>query len=99
MRAQRNALLCLAAVATLALASADAAFAQKAYSRGASPNIGASRPIGPRGGDGGGGGYRGGGWGATACRKAGAGRRSARRTGPKAAPRRPMSAGWCRTKW
>jgi hypothetical protein len=64
MRAQRNALLCLAAVATLALASADAAFAQKAYSRGASPNIGASRPIGPRGGDGGGGGYRGGGWGA-----------------------------------
>lgn len=71
MRAHRKALLGLAAVATLILASADGAFAQKYNSRGGSPTIGSSRPttpIGPRGGggyQGGGGGYRGGGgWGA-----------------------------------
>jgi hypothetical protein len=70
MRAQRSALLCLAAAATLTLAAFDAAFAQSLNSRGASSNIRASRqptPTHPRGGgDGGyhrGGGYRGG-WGA-----------------------------------
>jgi subtilisin family serine protease len=66
MRAQQNALLCLVAVATLTLAAVGGAFAQKSFSRGPSPNIGASRPTGPvSGGYQGGGGYRGGGWGAT----------------------------------
>src|ERR1035437_10039108 len=57
MRAHRNAILCIAAVATLILAAADAAFAQRVFNRGSSSNIGAGGP--PRGGDGG---YRGG-WG------------------------------------
>jgi subtilisin family serine protease len=56
MRAHRNAILCLAAVATLILA-ADAAVAQRVFNRGSSSNIGTSEPS--RGG----GGYRGGGWG------------------------------------
>ena len=66
MRAQRNALLCLAAVATLTLAALDGAFAQKLNSRSAAPNIGARPPApsAPRSGDGGsyqgGGGNRGG---------------------------------------
>jgi uncharacterized membrane protein len=63
MRAHRKALLGLAAIATLALASAEAAFAQdKQYNRGGSPNIGANRPTMPSRGNGGyrGGGYRGG---------------------------------------
>lgn len=67
MRAHRNAMLCLAAVAALMLTSLDNAFAQKNISRGGSPNIGDAGPRGPvRGGGGfqGGGGYRGGGgWG------------------------------------
>jgi subtilisin family serine protease len=63
MRTQRNALLCLVAVATLTLATADDAFAQKSFGRSVSPNIGGSRPQGPSGGGNyGGGGYRGG-WG------------------------------------
>src|SRR5450631_484123 len=57
MPTHRNAILCIAAVATLILAAADAAFAQKVFSRGSSSNIGAG---GPSRGDGG---YRGGGWG------------------------------------
>ena len=56
MPTHRNAILCIAAVATLILAAADAAFAQKVFSRGSSSNIGAG---GPSRGDGG---YRGGGW-------------------------------------
>jgi hypothetical protein len=56
MHARQNALLCLAAAATLALASADGAFAQKINSRGASLNISDSRPSAPAG-------PRGGGWG------------------------------------
>ncbi|MBI4367649.1 MAG: S8 family serine peptidase, partial [Deltaproteobacteria bacterium] len=67
MRVQRNALLCLAAAASLTLAAFDGAFAQKYNSRG-TPSIGASRPQGPSGPSGGGyqggGGYGGGGWGA-----------------------------------
>lgn len=55
MRAQRTALLCLAAV--LAITSAESSFAQKIFSRGPSPDVG--RPTGP----GGGGGFRGPGWG------------------------------------
>lgn len=66
MRSQRTALLCL--TAALLLVAIDGAFAQKMFSRGPSPNIGASRPTGPvgptRGGDFGGGGFRGPGWGA-----------------------------------
>ena len=62
MCAYRNAIICVAAAATMALAASDAAVAQKIFSRGGSPNVG----IG-RGGDGNGGfrggGYRGGGWG------------------------------------
>ena len=62
MCAYRNAIICVAAAATMALAAGDAAVAQKIFSRGGSPNVG----IG-RGGDGNGGyrggGYRGGGWG------------------------------------
>jgi hypothetical protein len=62
MRAYRNAIICVAAAATMALVAADAAVAQKTFSRGGSPNVGAGR-----GGDGNGGyrggGYRGGGWG------------------------------------
>jgi subtilisin family serine protease len=62
MRAQRTALLCL--IAALTLAWVDGAFAQKMFSRGPSPNIGASRPTGPSGGgDFRGGGFRGLGWG------------------------------------
>src|ERR1035437_5071194 len=62
MRAHRNAILCIAAVATLILAAADAAFAQRAFSRGPSSNISAGGPS--RGGSGYyGGGYSGGGWG------------------------------------
>lgn len=74
MRARRNALLSLAAIAALSLATADIASAQKYPSRG-TPNINATRPPvvtqpttpkPPRGGGGhhGGGGYRGPGWGA-----------------------------------
>ena len=62
MRSYRDAIICVAAAATLVLAAGDAAVAQKAFSRGASPNVGVGR-----GGDGNGGyrggGYRGGGWG------------------------------------
>ena len=62
MGAYRNAIICVAAAATMALAAADAAVAQKIFSRGGSPNVGVGR-----GGDGNGGyrggGYRGGGWG------------------------------------
>ena len=53
MRAHRNAILCIAAVATLILAAADAAFAQRAFSRGPSSNISAGGPS--RGGSGWGG--------------------------------------------
>jgi subtilisin family serine protease len=62
MRAQRSVLLCL--ITALTFASADCAFAQKAFSRGPSPDVG--RPIGPGGGGGGfrGGGFGGPGWGA-----------------------------------
>jgi len=64
MRTYRNALLCLAALATLALASADAV-AQKYSGRGSGQNIDAVRPPTPKGprGDGGYRGPRGGGWG------------------------------------
>ncbi len=62
MGAYRNAIICVAAAATMALVAADAAVAQKIFSRGGSPNVGAGR-----GGDGNGGshggGYRGGAWG------------------------------------
>ncbi len=54
MRAYRNAIICVAAAATMALAAADAAVAQKIFSRSGSPNVSVGR-----GGDGG---YRGGGW-------------------------------------
>jgi hypothetical protein len=57
MRAHRNAILCIAAVATLFLVAADAAFAQRVFSRGPPSNIGASGPS--RGGSG----YYSGGWG------------------------------------
>ena len=57
MRAYHNAIVCVAAIVTMALVAADCAVAQKVFSRGRSPNVG----IG-RGGDGNGG-YRGGGWG------------------------------------
>ncbi|MFY9688276.1 MAG: S8 family serine peptidase [Pseudolabrys sp.] len=64
MRAHRTALLCLAAVLTLA---SDCVFAQKMSGRGPSPNMGTSRPTtvpdGPRGGGYPGGGHRGPGWG------------------------------------
>jgi subtilisin family serine protease len=66
MRPHRYALLGLAAVATLSLVATDAAFAQKNFSRGGSPNIGSSAPRRPVRGGGGfqGGGFRGGGgWG------------------------------------
>src|SRR5674476_933010 len=57
MRTHRNAILCIAAVATLILVAADVAFAQRVFSRGPSSNIGAGGPArGDRG-------YRGGGWG------------------------------------
>ena len=57
MRAHRNAILCIAAVATLFLVAADTAFAQRVFSRGPSSNIGASGPS--RGGSGNyGGGFR-----------------------------------------
>ena len=59
MRAHRNAILCIAAVAALTLAAADAAFAQRIFSRGPSANIGVSGPV-RGGGYHGGGGYRGG---------------------------------------
>ena len=62
MGAYRNAIICVAAAATMALVAADAAIAQKIFSRGGSPNVGDGR-----GGDGNGGyhggGYRGGAWG------------------------------------
>jgi subtilisin family serine protease len=66
MRAHRNALLLLAALAALSLAPVGSASAQKLYSRGA-PQMNASRPTmpnGPRGGGehGGGGGFDNGGW-------------------------------------
>lgn len=65
MRVQPKVLLSLAAIATLIVASAEGASAQKLYSRGPSPNIGISRPPAPTGPRGGGdGGHRGGGWGA-----------------------------------
>ena len=47
MRVPRSALLCLATAASLSLAAADAAVAQKAFSRGPSTNIGASSPTAP----------------------------------------------------
>jgi hypothetical protein len=59
MRAHRNAILCIAAVATLILVAADVAFAQRVFSRGPSSNIGVSGPL-RGGGYYGGGGYRGG---------------------------------------
>jgi len=62
MRAHRNAILCIAAVATLILVAADVAFAQRVFSRGPSSNIGASGPSRSGGSYYGGGGYRGG-WG------------------------------------
>jgi subtilisin family serine protease len=52
MRAHRNGIFCIAAVAALSLAAVDAAFAQRVFSRGPSSNIGTVR---------GGGGYYGGG--------------------------------------
>jgi subtilisin family serine protease len=62
MGAYRIAIICVAIAATMALVAADAAVAQKIFSRGGSPNVGAGR-----GGDGNGGyhggGYRGGAWG------------------------------------
>ena len=65
MRVRRNALLCLAAVATLTFAAADTVFAQKIFSRGPSANVGSSLPRGPKPNIGtnmprGGGGYPGG---------------------------------------
>src|ERR1019366_7883800 len=53
MRTHRNAILCIAAVATLILVAADVAFAQRFFSRGPSSNIGAGGPS--RGGGGWGG--------------------------------------------
>jgi subtilisin family serine protease len=46
MRVQRSALLCLAAVASLMFAAADAAFAQRASGRGPSLNVRSSQPRG-----------------------------------------------------
>lgn len=46
MRMQRGALLCLAAVASLTFAAADAAFAQRASGRGPSLNVRSSQPRG-----------------------------------------------------
>ena len=63
MRAHRNAILCIAAVATLISVAADVALAQKVFSRGPSSNTGVSGPSRGGGGYYGGGGYRGGGWG------------------------------------
>ncbi len=62
MRAHRNAILCIAAVATLISVAADVAFAQRVFSRGPSSNTGVSGPSRGGGGNYGGGGYRGG-WG------------------------------------
>ena len=62
MRTHRNAILCIAAVATLILVAADVAFAQRVFSRGPSSNIGAGGPS--RGG----GGWGFGGWGLSAIR-------------------------------
>src|SRR6202142_2467963 len=62
MRAHRNAIFCIAAVAALILVAADVAFAQRVFSRGPSSNIGASGPSRSGGSYYGGGGYRGG-WG------------------------------------
>jgi subtilisin family serine protease len=59
MRAHRSVLL-VAALTALTLAAADAAFAQRVFSRG--QNIGTSGPIRGSGGDYRGGGYRGGGY-------------------------------------
>ena len=50
MRGYRNATLCIAAIATLILATADAAFAQRVFGRGPSPNIGVARGGGYNGG-------------------------------------------------
>jgi subtilisin family serine protease len=50
MRAKRNILLCLAAAATLALASLDGALAQKVFSRSAAPAASVSRPPATSGG-------------------------------------------------
>ena len=50
MRAHRNAIICIAAVAALALTAADAAFAQRIFSRGPSANVGVSRGGGYYGG-------------------------------------------------
>src|SRR5712691_4527400 len=66
MRARRNALFCLVAAATLILAAAGGAFAQKQSGRGPSPNISTSKQPAPSALSGGGyqgGGYRGPGWG------------------------------------
>jgi hypothetical protein len=46
MRVQRSALLCLAAIASLTLAAADAAFAQKGSGRGQSLNVRSFQPRG-----------------------------------------------------
>lgn len=56
MRLPRSALLCVAAVAALALAAGDAAPAQRVFSRGGATNIGVVRGGGYRGGYSGGGG-------------------------------------------
>ena len=50
MRAHRNAIFCIAAVAALALTAADAAFAQRVFSRGPSANVGVIRGGGYNGG-------------------------------------------------
>jgi len=107
MRTHRNAILCIAAVATLILVAADVAFAQRVFSRGPSSNIGAGGPS--RGGGGWGGpgvllaipqmGPPGGQYIDDGDDVAGAGRRSARRGAVQAVRLRPMSGGWCPTKW
>ncbi len=50
MCAHRNAILCIAAVAALALTATDAAFAQRIFSRGPSANVGVIRGGGYYGG-------------------------------------------------
>lgn len=50
MRAHRNVIFCIAAVAALALTAADAAFAQRIFSRGPSANVGVVRGGGYNGG-------------------------------------------------
>ena len=50
MRAHRNVIFCIAAVAALALTAADVAFAQRIFSRGPSANVGVVRGGGYNGG-------------------------------------------------